>query len=483
MLFYDDVYFFSVLFYLDQKNMSVFKLVLAVTVLTVCQTTSKLSPSNKTLLNVLSSNQTEAKVLSINGSTRNMSTMLTTLPCNQDANIQNKLFASFYVMVLVVGMVGNSFAICIILFSRRLRSLVTYQFLVSLAVADMGFSMFVVTFSIDKSLRNGNFCHSLEVCYMSIMCDYMFGMSSVTHLLIVAIDRFIAINFPFSYASYFTPKKVLFYIASIWLYVIIWAALGLVPWRPENRTKLTGNTYMVVCSQYNREYVTSFAIMIYFVPMVVTTMLHFIIVRVAMQQASAIRKQTAFLQQPATTTAADDKSRKRDRKLGRDLRAAKTVAVVFVAYFVCWVPNFIIALMAYWNKEAFIEFYKNHRTAYIFVSIVFHKILPPLNSCLNPCIYFLFSQNFRSAFKEMTRKCLHKYRGGDLMYAGSSRTSKFSITVNNEGLVINNSNNNNHSNSNSNNNISNFNNRSSNNYNDLLCKESHHSRLLNENSL
>ena len=71
------------------------------------------------------------------------------------------------------------------------------------------------------------------------------------------------------------------------------------------------------------------------------------------------------------------------------------MGVVSVAFIVCWLPHFIVVVAQYWNEEMFIEFSMRSPTTYDIITTVINNILPTLNSCVNPFIYGLFSEQFR----------------------------------------------------------------------------------------
>ena len=327
-------------------------------------------------------------------------------PCQRSTKLQNILFACFLVFVLVIGICGNLLAIFVICSSRNLQKQVAFKFIISLAFADMGVSIFVTTIKVNMYINNGSFCHSLNLCYFTTFVDYIFPMASITHLLIIAIDRFCAITMPFKYASVFSHSKAKVVIACGWLYVFIWAGLGMFPWS-ANSTKLqvvlAGEGKF--CYNSNINYVTTIASVIYFIPMVVSTCLYCVVLWVAMKQASTINKM-----KPANSHG--KLNCKRGRRLKRDLRAARTISVVFAAYIICWLPHFITILIGYWDPDAIRLFSINHKLAYDSVTTIFNNILPTINSCINPFIYFLFGANFRVAFKDVLFKVLKKPRDG-----------------------------------------------------------------------
>ena len=80
----------------------------------------------------------------------------------------------------------------------------------------------------------------------------------------------------------------------------------------------------------------------------------------------------------------------RFRAINREKKAAKTVGIIVGCFILCWAPFFTWYLF-----EAFCE----RCTPQIVVTIFFW--LGYVNSAINPCIYALFSKDFRFAFKKI----------------------------------------------------------------------------------
>ena len=78
------------------------------------------------------------------------------------------------------------------------------------------------------------------------------------------------------------------------------------------------------------------------------------------------------------------------KKLSRETKAAKTVGIIVGCFILCWLPFFTVYIIG--------AFHENF-TAPIVFSIFFW--LGYCNSALNPCIYAMFSRDFRFAFKRI----------------------------------------------------------------------------------
>lgn len=73
-----------------------------------------------------------------------------------------------------------------------------------------------------------------------------------------------------------------------------------------------------------------------------------------------------------------------------ETKAAKTLGIIVGGFILCWLPFFTMYLVR--------AFYPNHIHPTVF-SVMFW--LGYCNSAINPCIYALFSRDFRFAFKRI----------------------------------------------------------------------------------
>ena len=378
---------------------------------------------NKTITNEQHNNHSTSQ--------SNITQMHNSVPlCKSSTSLRNIIFSCFLFLVLLIGLCGNLLAIVVILSSRHLQRQVAYKFIISLAVADMGVSFFVTTMELRSRIHNGDFCDSLNVCYYYTLVNLVFPMASITHLLIIAIDRFCAIVMPYRYSVLFTHSNAKFFIAFTWIYVLFWAAAGMFTWEEPHRIAplIVPAGQGRYCFYENNLYVTIMSTVIYFIPTLVATCLYCVILWVAMKQANSItRMKQQYMScndntnnNPNNNSTRNNNStimnnsnqKKQRRRLKHDLRAARTIALVFAAYTICWLPHFITILITIWDLPAIQRFQQNHKLAYDSIFTTFSAILPPINSCINPFIYFLFGAHFRNAFKDVLYKFLKKPRSG-----------------------------------------------------------------------
>ena len=86
------------------------------------------------------------------------------------------------------------------------------------------------------------------------------------------------------------------------------------------------------------------------------------------------------------------------KKLNKEKKAAKTLGIIVGCFIVCWMPFFTVYLIG-----AFCEGCTHHLVFSIFFWLGY------CNSALNPCIYALFSKDFRYSFRNLLIcKCIER---------------------------------------------------------------------------
>ena len=311
-------------------------------------------------------------------------------PCTKNPSTRNILLATFSAFVFIVGILGNAICIVVILWTRDLRNKCAYYFIVSLASADIGVSLFVTSLKVDMYRHNENFCLGTEMCYIFVLTDFLFPIASITHLVVIAIDRCIAITRPYFYSLYFTETKGKLIVCIIWLWCVLWASLGMLSWETPSKSLISiiliNNGRF--CYNPNKYYITVMLSVIMIIPIFIAFWLYMIILRIAISQEKFIAKMSA--------------SSLKKRHI--EMKATKMVALVFAVFAFCWVPHSVITLIQYWKFDLLQNFHCKHPTIYDVVTSLFNYVLPTLNSCANPFLYFLAGSHFRNALQDLMRK-------------------------------------------------------------------------------
>ena len=308
----------------------------------------------------------------------------------------------FLIIVIVVAVVGNVIVIAGILYSSSLRSQVTNYFIISLAVSDILIPLIILPFRIMTAIKNGSFCSTDIACKTVLVLSTYFDIASITNILIISIDRFIAVSFPLKYSSIISEKRALASIAFVWLYSATWAGLGIFDWRSPNKIALESLVIRgaVRCGIENKYYWVSVYTIVLLVPLFAIGIIYLVILHEALKHVRAIGALEVELKQRESKTA-------RRRRM-KQFNSMKSVSVVYGAFLVCWLPSCVITLHALLNEKWWSRFQREHPDLFHAMYFLFILILPPLNCTLNPFIYSLLHKNFRTAFSFTVHRMLGK---------------------------------------------------------------------------
>ena len=142
---------------------------------------------------------------------------------------------------------------------------------------------------------------------MDIFC----GVASISHLLLISIERYICISSPLTYHSIVTKRKTCFAICAAWLFAFIMTTIKTILWGKPTKV------YQLVAFS-----------LCFAAPVLVMSYAYLMIFRVSHTQA----KKMVFKIGEKTKRFC----------LPRELKAAKTLGVVMGGFVVCWLPFFFL---------------------------------------------------------------------------------------------------------------------------------------------
>ena len=109
--------------------------------------------------------------------------------------------------------------------------------------------------------------------------------------------------------------------------------------------------------------------------------------------------------------------------LSKELQATKSVAIVYLAFCVCWLPTCIITTIIHADKTYFRELQQESPTMFLTIYYVFIDILPLVNTMVNPIIYSFSNKQFRTGVVSVWRKMLGKTPRREGTFELSTRTT------------------------------------------------------------
>ncbi len=290
-------------------------------------------------------------------------------------------------ILVAIAIVGNTLTIAAVVKFRHLREH-HYMLIVSLAVADalVGVAWGIYTVTVFYPLW----------CFIALDAMIITFPTAVSHLhvLLMAVDRFFAIRFPFRYLSWISDRCIKIFIAIVWVVAFAYVLTFLsVTSRDTQNMGCRRDGSMSV-------YVVSTQFVIYLLVVCSIVMIYTHINRVATEQVNKRNIRTATVadvQQTYTSsdTIEQNTSDGQDRKQPVTPKATKFMIAVIVAYLITWTPYFVSALAG---------IIKPHLTLTNVVWQVMMRVsvyFMLLNSSLNVFIYAAYISGFRKAYKAM----------------------------------------------------------------------------------
>ncbi|XP_041807121.1 trace amine-associated receptor 13c-like [Chelmon rostratus] len=246
----------------------------------------------------------------------------------------------------------------------------TNVLLLSLAVSDF-FVGFLMLFQI--VLIDGCWFFGDLMCAVYYVLDFIITSVSVGSMVLISIDRYVAICDPMHYSTKITMRGVTIYTCLCWACSVLYNGLLIKDnlKQPSRHITCLGECVIVI------DYVAGlFDLFLSFIgPVTVIVVLYMRVFVVAVSQAQAMRSHIAAVQCSVKVTAKKS-----------ELKAARTLGVVIVMFLLCLCPYFCVTLT---GQDTMLN-----ASSAAFVICLFY-----FNSCLNPLIYAFFYPWFRKSLK------------------------------------------------------------------------------------
>ena len=267
------------------------------------------------------------------------------------------LSSTLIIITILLTLLGNVLVLLAFKGNWRIRTTTNF-FVSSLALTDILVAVVVMPFWVSYiSSRIFNVIAQRIWTWTDILC----GIASIWHLTFISVDRYFCIVSPLKYHTLVTHSRVLVTIVGIWVYSIVSSSLSQTLWSWSGYTLLL--------------FINNFVI-----PTFIILVMYFNIFRKARYQARQI------------DMTINGKVKKFFLK--KELKAAKTLAIVIGAFLITWAPFFAVNL----------HYYVCGCRPMPFVVIAI-KTMHYGNSMTNPVIYGVFNRDFKNEFKKLLAKC------------------------------------------------------------------------------
>uniref|UniRef100_A0AAQ6IG95 G-protein coupled receptors family 1 profile domain-containing protein n=1 Tax=Anabas testudineus TaxID=64144 RepID=A0AAQ6IG95_ANATE len=206
----------------------------------------------------------------------------------------------------------------------------TNLLLLSLAVSDfsVGFLWLFQIMLIDGCWFLGDF-----MCSLYFLVDFFITSTSVGIMVLISIDRYVAICDPLHYSTKVTPKRVGVCVSLCWICSLFFLCVLMKDNLKQPGTHFCVGECVVVLKFI--EHVVGL-ILFFIVPITVIMVLYMRVFVVVVSQARAMRSHIVFVSYQHSVSVSAKKS---------EMKAARTLGVVVIVFLICMCPYFCVALI------------------------------------------------------------------------------------------------------------------------------------------
>ncbi|XP_038430104.1 neuromedin-U receptor 1 [Canis lupus familiaris] len=312
---------------------------------------------------------------------------------------QTELFVPIcitYLLIFVVGAVGNGLTCAVILRHKAMRTPTNY-YLFSLAVSDLLVLLVGLPLELYEMWRNYPFLLGAGGCYFRTLLFETVCLASVLNVTALSVERYVAVVHPLQARSMMTRVHVRRVLGAIW---------GLAVLCSLPNTSLHGLQQLevpcrgpvphsAVCTLVHPRALYNLVVQIttlffFCLPMATISVLYLLI-------GLRLRRERLLVLRPEARGRAGSRDSCRfpgSQDRGRT-QVTKMLFVLVVVFGICWAPFHIDRLMwsfvSHWTEGLHLAFQYVH----VISGIFFY-----LSSAINPVLYNVMSSRFRETFQE-----------------------------------------------------------------------------------
>ena len=296
----------------------------------------------------------------------------------------------YYCLIFVLALIGNIFIGVIVYRTRSMRKPINF-FIVNMAMSDLLFPIVCFPYLVIE-INFGNWSLRGPVgqalCKLHDFLVFVSALVSTQSLVLIAVDRFGAVVFPFR-SPLISSKRCRFFILTTW---IIAVAANI----PNAMTyELVEHKEGMVCvhkwnevfgeSLSYRNYIVSMLVIFWYVAMVLIAILYM----------------TVVIKLKSQNIPGEGSANGREQQSRRQKNVLKMSIAIVVTFIVCWLPATIWWFFVLYPPDSIMTASCGFQYFRVIAFCVAHS-----NSAINPCISFIFSGNYRQGLKNLSRCCL-----------------------------------------------------------------------------
>ncbi|XP_028517664.1 neuropeptide SIFamide receptor-like [Exaiptasia diaphana] len=318
-------------------------------------------------------------------------TVLTSKPTNQQERII-KMIA--YSVILVVSLIGNILIPAVILSNTNMKKPTNY-FILNMAISDLIIPILVVSREL-LLLSTQSSEWLVKGALGNLLCKivHFFGgvtiAVSILSLILITIDRFIAVVYPMKHYI-MSSKTCKVSVTATWLVGMSMFSIYLYIFEIRNIDGV--DECLALWYKIDEELAASFEIKHYStlffllvaIPVVVMAVAYTIII-------VSLKRQSSHLGDSLS-------DRQKRQRVERERKIVRMAIAIIVTFVISYIPVYVVKFM-----DLFVYNDGTPPTCFLITFGDVASFCLSSNAAVNPCIVFIFSQNFRHGFIQMLAK-------------------------------------------------------------------------------
>ena len=302
---------------------------------------------------------------------------------NPTADKIGKTFA--YCLIFLVSLAGNTVIGIIVCKTKTMRKPINFL-IVNMAMSDLLLPIFlfpseIQRLYIDFWLIGGPLGQTL--CKLTYFLTGVSSAVSIQSLVLIAVDRFVAVVYPLRYPL-ISSKQCPFFILATWIVAMAMYSPYLLA------LKLVNSAGGRVCiflwyeafpdsSSYGN-YFSSIMAVLCFIPLVLIAILYIII----------------YLELKSQKNPGEHSVNAEHQRQQRERNVLKMAIAIVLGFAVCWLPYNISSFLRLFASDIWSCDFLYFTTA--------TRFMARANCAINPCICFIFSKNYREGLKAIFKQ-------------------------------------------------------------------------------
>ncbi|KAG8580962.1 hypothetical protein GDO81_007494 [Engystomops pustulosus] len=290
---------------------------------------------------------------------------------DQSQKMSSAIYAALHIVLSVLIPAANVLVIVILSKLLKKKRCKSYIFILNLAAADLLVGLMCIMEALDD-IFDGDFDRNLFFCLLRLCFTVTPCIGSMLTLLLISLDRYLAVRMPLYYIKIMNSKCVGISLAILWVLSFFVGHIPLIT------PSLQHNNYTGICGLFyaaKSDYLYILCFVIFLPALVTIVCLHTAVGRIAYVHHRRIQRTRAIGGLPNNHPSHSS-----------HFKAARTVLIVIVCFTLSWGPYYITGIIqATCTSCKLVDLLKD---------ILF--VLGEANSLLNPIIYTFSCRDIRS---------------------------------------------------------------------------------------